>query len=60
MVEIKIDYSCCTGCKKCVEVCDYGVLEWFEEQPTVTNPKNCSTCMKCELGCPEKAVSVKK
>ncbi|MCW4016546.1 MAG: 4Fe-4S binding protein [Candidatus Bathyarchaeota archaeon] len=60
VVTVKIDYSCCTGCRKCVEACDYGVIEWFEDQPIVTNPINCSACSKCKLICPVEAISVKK
>ncbi|HEX68739.1 MAG TPA: 4Fe-4S dicluster domain-containing protein [Candidatus Bathyarchaeota archaeon] len=35
IIEIRIDYEKCIGCKKCVEACSYGVLEWFENQPIV-------------------------
>ena len=38
VVEVKVDYCRCTGCRKCVEACSFGVLEWLEEQPVVTNP----------------------
>jgi len=60
VVEIKIDYCRCTGCKKCVEACTFGVLEWFEEQPIVTNPSNCSACLECKSSCPVDAISVKE
>jgi NAD-dependent dihydropyrimidine dehydrogenase PreA subunit len=60
MVEVKINYSLCNKCKKCVETCAYGVLEWFEEQPVVTNPKNCTACLECTIKCPLEAVTVKK
>ena len=60
MVEVKINYSRCNSCKKCVEACAYGVLEWFEDQPAVTNPNNCTMCLECTLNCPVEAISVKK
>ena len=59
MVEVKINYSRCNQCKKCVEVCAYGVLEWFEDQPAVTNPTNCIMCLDCKLKCSVKAIDVK-
>ena len=58
VVEIKIDYSRCTDCKKCVEACIFGVLELFEEQPVVANPSSCSTCFKCTVSCPAEAIIV--
>jgi len=60
VVEIKIDYCRCTGCKKCVEACTFGVLEWFEEQPIVTNPSSCSACLECKSSCPVDAITVKE
>jgi NAD-dependent dihydropyrimidine dehydrogenase PreA subunit len=59
-VEIIIDYNNCTSCKKCVELCDYGTLEWFEEQPIVANPSSCSYCLKCMQNCPVNAIIIKK
>jgi len=41
IIEIRIDYEKCIDCKKCVEACSYGVLEWFEDQPIVVNASEC-------------------
>ena len=60
VVEIKIDYCRCTGCKKCVEACTFGVLEWFEEQPIVTNPSRCAACLECTTSCSFGAIKVKE
>ena len=60
LFEVKVNYNCCIGCRKCIEICDFGVLEWFEELPIVTNPINCSACLKCKLSCPVNAILVKK
>jgi len=57
VVEIKIDYLRCTGCKRCVEACTFGVLEWFEERPIVTNPSSCSACLECPSGCPVEVIT---
>ena len=58
--KIEIDYNRCNSCKKCVETCDYGTLEWFEEEPIVANPSSCSYCLKCTLNCPVNAITVRK
>jgi len=60
VVEIKIDYNRCTSCKKCIEACTFGVLEWFEDRPIVVNPSNCSACLECKLNCPPDAISVEE
>ena len=60
VVEVKINYDRYTGCKKCVEACTFGVLEWFEDRPIVVNPSNCSACFECKLSCPAEAISVKE
>jgi NAD-dependent dihydropyrimidine dehydrogenase PreA subunit len=58
VVEIKIDYSRCTNCRKCVESCTFGVLEWFENQPIVTNPNRCSACLECKSICSVEAINL--
>ena len=60
VVEIRIEYDRCTGCKECVETCSYGVLEWFEERPIVVDPSVCSACLECEKACPVYAISVRE
>jgi len=60
IVEIKIDYEKCTGCKKCVKACSYGVLEWFEEIPIVANPSECGGCGECQKSCPVDAITIKE
>lgn len=60
VAKIKIDYDRCIGCKKCVEVCTYGVLEWFENSPIVVNPSSCIACLECENNCLTNAIRVKK
>jgi len=41
IVEIKINYEKCIGCKKCVEACSFGVLEKKKKKPIVVNLNNC-------------------
>ncbi|HDN62777.1 ferredoxin [Candidatus Bathyarchaeota archaeon] len=60
VVEIKIDYSRCVGCKECVKVCSFGVLEWLDDMPVVVDPNSCSFCLDCEKTCPTKAITHKE
>lgn len=60
VVKIKIEYHQCTCCRKCVKACTFGVIEWFEEQPIVTNPTKCSVCLECKLSCPVDAIIIKE
>ena len=60
VVEVEINYDMCTCCKKCVEACTFGVLEWFEDRPIIVNPNNCSACSECKLNCPADAISVEE
>lgn len=60
IVEIKIDYDHCTGCKKCIKACNFGVLEWFEDMLIVVNPGSCAACLDCKNNCPTDAISVKE
>ncbi|MCW8802009.1 MAG: 4Fe-4S binding protein [Candidatus Bathyarchaeota archaeon] len=59
-VKINIDYAKCNHCKKCVKACSFGVLEWFEEQPIVTNPNSCSVCLECKKTCPVDAIIIEE
>jgi len=60
VVEIRIDYHRCTSCKKCIEACAFGVLEWFDEHLMVANPSNCPACLACKKNCPADAIEVKE
>ena len=60
VVEIKIDCTQCTGCKKCIEACTFSVLEWFENRPIVANPNSCTACLECKLNCPADAINVEE
>lgn len=60
IVEIKIDYEKCIGCKECVKVCSYGVLDWLDGAPVVVNLGNCAVCLKCEKNAPLTRFSIKK
>lgn len=52
MAHIEIDYDRCKGCGKCVNVCNYGVLEILDDMVVVASPGKCATCMRCMDNCP--------
>ena len=60
VVEVNIDYNKCNGCKKCVKACTFGVLEWFEDQPIISNPNNCSACLECTKDCAIQAITIRE
>ena len=51
---IKIDYSLCTGCGICYEVCLADILGFDSETKllTVEYPEECCYCAACVMDCP--------
>jgi 2-oxoglutarate ferredoxin oxidoreductase subunit delta len=64
---IKILEDYCKGCGYCIEICP---VEVFKESkrlnkmgyplPEINNSSSCTYCKRCELICPEIAISVEK
>ena len=56
----KIDYTHCTGCGECYDMCPMDCFGWDEEtkMPTIDYPGECSICCFCETVCPEVAIDV--
>ncbi|MEW6374536.1 MAG: ATP-binding protein [Thermodesulfobacteriota bacterium] len=52
----KIDYSKCTFCGKCAEVCAYKAIAVVRNQ-VLLFPELCHGCGACTFFCPEKAVA---
>lgn len=66
-VEIMIDRELCTGCGICIEFCPKDVFERSEDlnrydnfYPKVARAEECIVCRRCELYCPDFAVSVEE
>jgi NAD-dependent dihydropyrimidine dehydrogenase PreA subunit len=51
-----IDFSLCTNCGACAEVCPEGVLAIGETHLEVVQPEACTDCADCEVVCPTGAI----
>ena len=52
-----IDYSRCTGCRKCMDFCLFGVYALSDGNVVVSNPDNCKNgCPACARTCPQRAI----
>ncbi len=58
--EVVVDRSKCTVCRACVNLCPTAALQGRSEpRPVLTFIEaNCVQCGICEMGCPEKAISL--
>ncbi|MHA1380686.1 MAG: 4Fe-4S dicluster domain-containing protein [Candidatus Helarchaeota archaeon] len=64
---IKIEKNLCKGCGYCIEVCPKQIFQESNNrnkkgymQPEIQNPETCIFCKKCELICPEMAITIEK
>ncbi|WP_084574335.1 4Fe-4S binding protein [Thermoanaerobacter kivui] len=47
-----IDYSKCTSCGACKNICNRGVFKQTSGKPVVENPQNCIYgCRDCQKSC---------
>ena len=58
VLKIEIDLEKCSHCRTCIDSCNYGSLEWFEEDPVVVNPSACGRCFECVKNCPAEAIKI--
>ena len=66
-MKIKIDQNLCKGCGYCIEVCPKQIFKDSVnlnkkgyKQPEIQTPNECINCKKCELICPEMAITLIK
>ena len=64
---IKITEDYCKGCGYCINICPNHVFKKSTrlnakgyELPEISDLKSCTYCKKCELICPELAISVER
>ena len=56
-----LDEKKCTGCKKCLNVCNFGAISWNEKKnKPIFNSMLCEGCGACQLVCPENAIRLVK
>ena len=55
----EINENKCTGCRKCVEFCEYNALAMMGDNVLVF-PEICHNCGGCKLVCPTDAITEKK
>ncbi|MFW6266586.1 MAG: ATP-binding protein [Halanaerobiales bacterium] len=53
-----IDDDKCTGCRECVDFCEYNALAMMLDNVMVF-PEICHSCGGCSIVCPEKAITEK-
>jgi len=65
-MSVKVKSVFCKGCDICVDICPKDVLELSPERnekgynvAQVVKPEECIKCKKCEINCPDLAISVK-
>lgn len=66
-MKIKIIEDYCKGCGYCIDICPNHIFKESTrlnvkgyEIPEINDVKSCTNCKKCELICPEIAISVEK
>ena len=56
-----LDPEKCTGCGKCLDVCNFSAIDWDKKKrKPVINKLLCEGCGSCKLICPEGAIRLKK
>lgn len=56
-----LDEEKCDGCKKCLDVCNFGAISWDKEKnKPVFNSMLCEGCGACQLVCPKNAIDLVK
>jgi 2-oxoglutarate ferredoxin oxidoreductase subunit delta len=65
--KIEINQKWCKGCYICLETCPKKVFEKSAEVSEkgffpviVARPEDCTSCLQCEMFCPDLAINVKK
>ncbi len=54
-----LDEKRCNGCKKCLDVCNFGAIKWDDKKnKPIFNSFLCEGCGSCMLVCPNKAIKL--
>jgi len=53
-----IDYTRCSACLQCYNICPMDVFDVVSRQAYIAWQKDCMCCFLCEMECPEEAIYV--
>jgi electron transfer flavoprotein alpha subunit len=59
LVGILLDLEKCTGCKKCVPACPFGVIKLIAKKARI-NYEECTLCGACANGCEYDAIKIER
>jgi glutamate synthase domain-containing protein 2 len=54
-----IDRQACRLCKRCIENCSFGALEWRDDKVKAFDDR-CVACQRCVSMCPEDAITLRR
>ena len=57
-IDISINRVWCKQCGICIEFCPEDVYESRDGAPHITEIDKCTGCLKCEIMCPDFAITV--
>jgi len=58
---VELDLGLCKACGICIALCPTKVFDVDKQRyPVVARPEECTSCLLCELHCPDFAIEVKR
>jgi 2-oxoglutarate ferredoxin oxidoreductase subunit delta len=59
--QVVLDLALCKACGICIALCPEKVFDVDRQRyPVVARPEECTSCLLCELHCPDFAIEVKR
>ena len=59
--QVELDLGLCKACGICIALCPENVFDVDGRRyPVVARPEECTSCLLCELHCPDFAIEVKR
>jgi ferredoxin len=55
-----VNRETCTGCGKCVEVCDFGAITIDNDGIASADKEECAHCFACADNCPSEAIGFER